>query len=314
MNKNDEIILNIDGTSSDGYGVGRYDGLAVFVPLTTEGDVARVKILKVKKSYAYGKLVELLTPSSSRKEPDCAVFSKCGGCVYRHINYDKECEIKSAKVENNIRRIGGYDIKPQPIIKAERICRYRNKAQFPVSLNGNTGFYATHSHRIIESDDCLLQPEIFTDLCAAVTEWIKRYNVSVYDETSGKGLVRHVYLRIAEKTQELMVVIIINGDTLGYSNELTDALLNIAGDKLKSVQININKKDTNVILGDKYFTVTTISPIFYATLKFAFLPFLSIRLTAIWPKDFITRRQNMQNVTAKPYLIYTAVQVLSDSV
>ena len=98
MNKNDEIILNIDGTSSDGYGVGRYDGIAVFVPLTTEGDVARVKILKVKKSYAYGKMIELLTPSQSRKEPDCDVFSQCGGCVYRHINYEKECEIKSAKV------------------------------------------------------------------------------------------------------------------------------------------------------------------------------------------------------------------------
>lgn len=250
MNKNDEIILNIDGTSSDGYGVGRYDGIAVFVPLTTEGDVARVKILKVKKSYAYGKMIELLTPSQSRKEPDCDVFSQCGGCVYRHINYEKECEIKSAKVENNIRRIGGYDLKPQQIIKANRICRYRNKAQFPVSLNGNTGFYATHSHRIIESDDCLLQPEIFTRLCAAITEWIKKYNISVYNEITGKGLIRHVYLRIAEKTQQIMVVIIINGDSLDYSKELTDLLLNVAGNNLKSLQININKKDTNVILGD----------------------------------------------------------------
>lgn len=250
MNKNDEIILNIDGTSSDGYGVGRYDGIAVFVPLTTEGDVARVKILKVKRSYAYGKMIELLTPSQSRKEPDCDVFSQCGGCVYRHINYEKECEIKSAKVENNIRRIGGYDLKPQQIIKANRICRYRNKAQFPVSLNGNTGFYATHSHRIIESDDCLLQPEIFTRLCAAITEWIKKYNISVYNESTGKGLIRHVYLRIAEKTQQIMVVIIINGDSLDYSKELTDLLLNVAGNNLKSLQININKKDTNVILGD----------------------------------------------------------------
>ncbi len=255
MNKNDEIILKIHGTSSDGYGVGRYDSMAVFVPLTTEGDTARVKILKVKKSYAYGKLTELLVPSDARKEPDCKVFSQCGGCVYRHINYEKECEIKSAKVENNIRRIGGYDLPPEPIIKTDRICRYRNKAQYPVSLSGNTGFYATHSHRIIENDDCMLQPEIFTRLCKTITEWIKTYNISVYHENTHKGLVRHIYLRIAEKTQEIMVVIIINGDTLDYSKELTDLCISVAGNSFKSLQININKKNTNVILGDKCKTV-----------------------------------------------------------
>lgn len=251
MNKNDEIILKIDGTSSDGYGVGRHDGMAVFVPLTTEGDTARVKILKVKKSFAYGKMTELIEPSMDRKSPDCDVFAQCGGCVYRHINYQKECEIKSKKVENNIRRIGGYDLSPKPIISAERTYRYRNKAQFPVSASGNTGFFAVHSHRIIENDKCLLQPEIFDKLCATIGDWIKTYNISVYDENNHKGLIRHIYLRIAEKTQEIMVVIIINGDSLNYSKELVDACISVGGDKIKSIQININKKDTNVILGDK---------------------------------------------------------------
>ena len=251
MNKNDEIILKIDGTSSDGYGVGRHDGMAVFIPLTTEGDTVRTKILKVKKSFAYGKMTELIEPSRDRKPPDCDVFSQCGGCVYRHINYQKECKIKVNKVENNIRRIGGYDLSPQPIILAERTCRYRNKAQFPVSPSGNTGFFAVHSHRIIESDKCLLQPEIFDKLCATIGDWIKTYNISVYDENNHKGLIRHIYLRIAEKTQEIMVVIIINGDSLNYSKELVDACISAGGDKIKSIQINVNKKDTNVILGDK---------------------------------------------------------------
>ena len=255
MNKNDEIILKIDGTSSDGNGVGRYNGMAVFVPLTTEGDEARVKIVKVKKTYAYGKLIELITPSPDRVDSDCPVFARCGGCVYRHINYEKECEIKRNKVQNNMARIGGFAQTSQPIIAAERPCRYRNKAQYPVSQNGATGFYAVHSHRIIESDTCLLQPEIFEDICRVFTAWIRQYGISVYNEETGRGLVRHLYLRHADKTGEIMVTVIINGDSLPYAAELTDALLEALGKQLCSLQININKRDTNVILGDKCRTI-----------------------------------------------------------
>lgn len=255
MNKNDEIILNIDGVSADGFGVGRHENLAVFVPLTAPGDTAAVKIVKVKKNYCFGKLMNIVTPSESRTLPDCEVFSRCGGCVYRHISYAAECEIKEKKVYDNIKRIGGIDMPPQKIIAAPNRSRYRNKAQYPISQNGNAGFFAVHSHRIIENSDCLLQPEFFADICKVVTEWIKEKNISIYREETHSGLIRHLYIRYAAKTQEVMVVQVINGRTLPESDCLIGRLSALLGDRLKSVQININTEKTNVILGKKCITL-----------------------------------------------------------
>lgn len=251
MKKNDEIILEIDGYASTGSGVGHVDGMAVFVPLTAKGDTVRVKVLKVKKAYAYGKAVEIITAAPCRTEPDCEVFSRCGGCVYRHISYAAECEIKQNKVYNAIKRIGGIDMPPGEIIGAENIYGYRNKAQYPLSQNGNVGFFGTHSHRVIENENCRLQPEIFADICAVITEWIKENNLSIYNEETHTGLVRHIYLRQAAKTDEIMAVLVINGDTVPKSDILVNRLKNLLGKNLKSVQLNVNKKDTNVILGDK---------------------------------------------------------------
>lgn len=255
MIKNQDVILKIDNMSAEGSGVGRYENMAVFVPLTAVGDTVKVKIVKLKKTYAYGKLLEIIEPSNSRTEPDCPVFKTCGGCVYRHINYAGQCRIKEQKVYENIKRIGGADIKPQPIISAESPCRYRNKAQYPVSENGNVGFFATHSHRIIESNSCLLQPEIFDKICAVFSDFVRANNISVYSEETGKGLLRHLYLRIAEKTGEIMVCAVINGDSLPKSDVLLENLQNLLGENLKSFQLNINKKDTNVILGEKCVTL-----------------------------------------------------------
>ena len=254
MQKNDRIMLEITGTSSDGSGVGRYDSMAVFVPLATEGDIIEAHIVKVKKSYAYGKLINIITPSKDRIQSDCSVFSRCGGCVYRHIDYKKECEIKYRKVYDNMKRIGGIDIPPKDIISADNTLHYRNKAQFPVDTNGNTGFFAVHSHRIIKTDNCLLQPVFFSDICSSVTKWINEYNIPVYDEISGKGLLRHIYLRYAEATNETMVVAVINGDRLPKSDEFISAVKSSC-DSVKSIQININKKNTNVILGTSCKTI-----------------------------------------------------------
>lgn len=251
MKKNDEIILEIDGYASTGSGVGHFDGMAVFVPLTAKGDTVRVKILKVKKAYAYGKAVEIINAAIARANPDCEVFSRCGGCVYRHISYAAECEIKQDKVYNSIKRIGGIDMKPRGIIGAKNVYGYRNKAQYPISENGNVGFFGTHSHRVIENENCLLQPEIFANICTVITKWIKENNISIYNEKTHTGLVRHIYLRQAAKTSELMAVLVINGDTVPNPDVLVNRLKNLLGENLKSVQLNINKKDTNVILGDK---------------------------------------------------------------
>ncbi len=249
MQKNDEITISITDMTTEGSGVGKHEGMAIFVPLTAVGDIARIKILKVKKSYAFGKLVALVTPSQDRIENTCPSFNRCGGCVYRHISYKAECDIKSNKVYEVIKRIGGVDMKPQPIIPSANPDRYRNKAQYPVGMNGELGFYAFHSHRIIGCEGCLLSPKIFDKIAAVCSDWIKDYNISIYNEEKHKGLLRHIYLRIAEQTEEIMVCAVINGSTLPHSDDLVNRLLLLCGNKLKSVQFNINTADTNVILG-----------------------------------------------------------------
>ena len=251
MKKNDEFIIDITDVTNEGSGVGKYDGMAVFVPLTAVGDTVKIKALKVKKTYAYGKVLEILKPSADRIENDCTVFNQCGGCVYRHISYEAESRIKENKVYEVIKRIGGVDIIPQPIIPSDRIYGYRNKAQYPVSSDGKAGFYAFHSHRIIPCGDCGLQPEIFGKIIKVIEDWIQKHSISIYDEEKHKGLLRHIYLRIAEKTNEIMFTAVINGEKLPFAEELCKDLTNLCGQSLKSVQININKKDTNVILGEE---------------------------------------------------------------
>ena len=251
MQKNDEIVLKITDYTSEGSGIGRYDGMAVFVPLAAIGDTVKVKVLKVKKTYAYGKVMEIIEPSADRAAPDCEVFSKCGGCVYRHISYDAECDFKSRMVYEVIKRVGGMDMKPQKMICGENINAYRNKAQYPVGQDGKAGFYAFHSHRIIPCSTCALQPQIFSKILSATEKWIEKYSISVYDESRHKGLLRHIYLRYAEKTDEIMFTAVINGDKLPFYETLVEDLIEVCGEKLKSVQLNINKEDTNVILGKK---------------------------------------------------------------
>lgn len=251
MQKNDIIILDITDMTTDGSGVGHYDGMAVFVPLAAVGDTLSVRILKVKKSYCYGKIEEIIKPSADRLENDCAVFNQCGGCVYRHIDYKAECEIKKNKVAAAVKRIGGINLEAQDIIPSNRVERYRNKAQLPISADGAFGFFAKHSHRVVPCSQCLLQPQIFDEIMAGVTHWAREYGIVPYDETKNKGLFRHLYLRIAEKTDEIMAVAVINGNKLPFENEFVQCIKSVCGDRLKSVQINENKEKTNVIMGKK---------------------------------------------------------------
>lgn len=255
MEKNQEIIIEITDITSEGSGVGKYDGIVVFVPLTAVNDTVKVKILKVKKTYAYGKLIEIINPSPYRVENDCPHFSKCGGCVYRHISYAQELKLKSNRVYENIKRIGNIDLKPKEILYDDNINNYRNKAQYPIDSQGKTGFFAFHSHRIISCDICFLQPAIFSQITKVFEEWIKENSVSVYNELQHKGLLRHLYIRIGEKTQEIMVCVVINGEELPFKDRLIALLKDLCKDNLKSFLININKKDTNVILGDKCVTL-----------------------------------------------------------
>lgn len=248
MQKNSEIILDITDVTADGNGVGKYEGVAVFVPGSAVGDRVKVHIVKVKRSYCFGKVIEVIEESKDRTEVDCPVFSKCGGCVYRHIDYKAEALIKQNRVQETMKRIGGIDIKAQPILTGAPN-RYRNKAQYPVSQDGSVGFYAVHSHRIIPCDDCMLQPEEFKSIEELFSSFIKEFYVSVYNEETGKGLVRHLYLRKGTATGEIMVALVINGNALPKADVLINNLKNLLGDSLKTVVLNINKENTNVILG-----------------------------------------------------------------
>lgn len=255
LKKNDITALEITGLSSEGLGVGRCEnGMAVFTPLTAVGDTARVRLVKLKKNYAFGRIEELVTPSPDRIPADCEVFNKCGGCSLRHISYDAELKLKSDRVAEDIHRIGKTALEPCDIIY-DSPARYRNKAQFPISPNGDVGFFARHSHRIIPCDDCLLQPELFTLAASTVSAWIKKNKVSVYDEEAHTGLLRHLYLRLADATGELMAVLVINGRHLPFEKELIATLKAALGEQLKSLQININTKKTNVILGKECHTI-----------------------------------------------------------
>ncbi len=251
MNKNDIFRCEIVAVSAEGSGIAKIENMAVFVPQTAVGDILDVKIVKLKSRYAYGIIDRIITPSQSRIEPDCVAFRRCGGCVFRHIGYEAECEIKRQRVEDAVKRIGGIDLASCPIIPAVCSSRYRNKAQYPVSQDGETGFYATHSHRIIPVLDCLLQPEVFKTATDCFKEWVNENNVSVYDEKSGRGLVRHFYLRQGFNTKEIMAVVVINGNSVPNPESLVNRLKDFLGDNLKSVQLNINTADTNVILGEK---------------------------------------------------------------
>ena len=250
VNKNDEFKLNITGYTSEGGGVGKFDGQAIFVENTAVGDEILCHIIKAKKTYAVGKAVKIIKPSKHRIEPECTAFKSCGGCSFAHITYDEELSLKAQKVKDAFARIGGLEPPFAPIIASPSVWRYRNKAQYPIRRDGSTlniGFYAKKSHRVIDGGDCLLQPEEFTQIVEIVRNWINKNSVTVYSETSCKGLVRHLYLRKAFATGEIMVCLVINGNTIPAQDDLIDNLTSVNG--FKTLILNINREETNVVLG-----------------------------------------------------------------
>ena len=254
MKKNDTLTLTITGTTADGAGVGRQDGMAVFVQGAAEGDVVRAHVIKVKKQYAVAKIEKILTPSPDRADPGCPVAARCGGCAFRHLRYEAELRIKQQRVRDAFARIGGLQVEPAPILAASRLSGYRNKAQYPVGrVDGalQIGFYAPRSHRIIDCRDCALQPPEFARALRVFAAFIEETGLSVYDERTGTGLLRHIYLRKAEATGQLMVCPVVNGNTLPGAERLVALLRAEFSDLLKTVVLNCNTSRTNVVLSDQ---------------------------------------------------------------
>lgn len=268
--KNDIIELEIVDYSHEGLGIGKTDAFIWFIKDAVIGDKIRANIMKVKKNYGYARLLDILEPSFDRIESPCKVSKACGGCSLQNIKYEAELRFKKNKVLNNLIRLGGFKeedfifdilnkentnenkIVFEDIIGMKEPFRYRNKAIFPVGVNKNgeviTGFYATHSHNIIENDDCLIGVEENKYILDKVKEFITENNISVYNEERKKGLVRHIFIRKGFLTNEIMLCFIINGDTLPYLNKLIEKFKDYQN--IKSIMININKLNTNVLMGD----------------------------------------------------------------
>lgn len=248
MNKNDIFEIEITGMTEDGSGVGRAEGLAVFVPYTIIGEKVRVLITKVLKTYAFAKLLEVIEPSENRLKSECPYFYKCGGCQLWHMDYSAELEYKQKKVEDAILRIGKIDTEVSPIVGCDLTERYRNKVQLPVSENG-IGFYRRNSHDVIDMDDCLLQTERAKKIVDIVRDWIKKYEIKAYDEKENNGILRHIYLR--EGKEGVLLTLVVTDKDVPNINKLINSLKN----DVVGIVLNINSKNTNVVLGRENITV-----------------------------------------------------------
>ncbi len=256
--KNDIVTLEIVDCGTDGEGIGKADGFTVFVKDAVIGDTVTAKIMKAKKNYGYGRLMEILKPSPYRVDPICPSARQCGGCQLQAVSYEEQKAFKEKKLRGHLERIGGFKELPmEPLIGMDEPYHYRNKAQFPVGRNKEgrivTGFYAGRTHAIIENRDCALGIPQNKEVLDRVIAHMEKYNIAPYDEMTGKGLVRHIFVRYGFFTGELMVCLIINGQDLPHQKELVEKLGEIPG--MTSISLNINKKRNNVILGDKVKTI-----------------------------------------------------------
>ena len=259
MKKNDIVEIEITALSSECSGIGKKDGMVIFVPFSAIGDKLEVKILKVNKTYCYGKIERIITPSPDRVTPDCPVYTKCGGCSLRHISYEAQLRAKEQFVKDAFTRIGGLSPEFLPIIRNTNINGYRNKLQIPIGTDkdGNliAGFYAFHSHRIVPCEKCLLQPDIFSKITADFLKISTGLNLTAYDETTHKGILRHLYLRKGYYIGEICLCIVV-AKNVPEIKILSDRLLEKYPEIVSSV-INVNNRDTNVILGDEEIVLTS---------------------------------------------------------
>ena len=253
LQKNQILTLRIERLSSDGSGVAHSaDGEAVFVPGTAPGDEARVRIVKDCGRYAFGILDELLTPSPDRIPVDCPVADPCGGCSLRHLDYAAELRAKQESVLDAFRRIGGLEVPVLDILPSPEVDRYRNKVQFPVGVDKNgapcIGFYAGRTHRIVPCPDCKLQPGVLNEIGNALCAFFAQQGIRPYDEQSGKGLVRHIFLRRGAHSGQIMVCLVCTRAKLPHAEQLCTALRE-QFPAISTILLNVNAKNTNVILG-----------------------------------------------------------------
>ncbi len=258
LKKGDTVELDITDLNNLGNGVGRYGSFVVFVRGAVAGDRVRAVIIKINKSFAVARLEKILTSSAYRQERDaCTAPLSCGGCVYRHITYEHELELKQNYVKNAFVKAGLKDVNILPVLSTGEFTYYRNKGQYPVGRTKNgtvAGFYAAKTHNIIPAEGCAIQNKQFGEIIRFVCSFADLKSWSVYDEESGRGLLRHIYLRVGEVSGEIMLCLVINGDSLPYADEFTKEARK-AFPNVVSILLNKNKENTNVVLGKEYVTL-----------------------------------------------------------
>lgn len=249
LEKNKIYRARIEGYTSEGLGVARIGGQAVFVHRALRGEDCDVLLLKVLKNAAFGKVVKVHEPSPHRVEPDCPYYGKCGGCDFRHMDREEELYAKKTRVQDALRRIGGSDVQVEEILAGERL-HYRNKSQFPIAADGTVGFYKARSHQVIPVENCLLQKVDTNNVQLKFDRYIRLYNVSGYDERTRQGLLRHLYVR-SNGAGESLVCIFANGRELPHEAELV-ALLRETSPRIVGVVLGVNTQPTGAILWKEY--------------------------------------------------------------
>lgn len=254
MKKNEEYIVNIIDNGYSGEGIAKIEGFVVFVPNAIKGEKIKIKILKVLKNQAFGKIVEIIEKSEFRKEIDCQTFNRCGGCNLRHIEYENTLQIKKDAVEATVKKALGRQIEISEILGMDNPYNYRNKLQYPVGVDKDgkpvMGVFAERSHSIIQTTNCLIQDELSQKIANDIFEFIVKNNIKVYDEKSLIGSIRHIIIRIGKKTNEIMVTIVTNTNKIEKEQELVEFITS-KYTEIKTIVKNINNKNTNVILGNK---------------------------------------------------------------
>ncbi|MBQ8691098.1 MAG: 23S rRNA (uracil(1939)-C(5))-methyltransferase RlmD [Phascolarctobacterium sp.] len=254
VQKGEVIEINITGLGSSGEGVGKYQGFTVFVPGALPTETVKAKVGLVKKSYATAKIVEILEASAERVEPACPVYKECGGCQLQHLSYAGQLQMKEQQVRDALTRIGHLDTEVLPVIGCANPWNYRNKMQFPAAMGAEgkieIGCYATATHSVVDTEGCLIQKEANNQVLLAVRKWMEKFSVSAYDEKTSKGLVRHVMSRVGVHSGEVMAVLITSAYDIPNKKELIDILVKDVPCLVSVIQ-NINKKSTNIIMGNK---------------------------------------------------------------
>ena len=254
IQKNQEYIVDIIDNGFEGEGIAKIDNFTIFIPGTIKGEKVRVLIVKVLSSHGFGKIVEIIEKSQARQDVDCNTYKRCGGCNLRHVKYEETLKMKQNAVQSLVNKTLKNKLQVRETVGMENPLHYRNKAQYPIGINKQgepvIGVFANRTHEVIPIDNCLIQNKKSEEIAKFIIEFIKEKNISIYDEKTGKGLVRHIVTKVGIKTGEIMCVIVINGHKIPNENELVENL-KTKYPEIKAIVKNINMKNTNVILGQE---------------------------------------------------------------